>query len=220
MDIQQSNRTDKALVAALAADDGSTRLQAALSAGSNPMPILVDPLIARCAVEPDFYVRDMLTWALTRFPSELTIPRLLAELNSVQAQARSQALHTLSKIQDADTWPAVTRSLLRDSNDEVAQSAWRAAIVLVPDDQKLSLAGELVTQFGRGNREMQLSLSRALISLGETVIEPLLDKAMASKDPIVQVHATATDRLLRDPDAGFQLGVDQVKRMLAPGQRP
>jgi hypothetical protein len=56
----------------------------------------------------------MLTWALTRFPSEITVPRLLAELLSERAQARSQALHTLSKIKDAGAWPAITGSLLRD----------------------------------------------------------------------------------------------------------
>ena len=102
-----------------------TRLKAALAIGSNPEPDVVDTPVARCAIEPDFYVRDMLTWALTRLPSEITLPRLLAPLRSECAQARSQALHTLSKIKDAGAWPAITRSLLRDSNDEVAQSAWR-----------------------------------------------------------------------------------------------
>jgi pimeloyl-ACP methyl ester carboxylesterase len=34
------------------------------------------------------------------------------------AQARSQSLHTLSKIGEPDVWPAITRSLLRDADDE------------------------------------------------------------------------------------------------------
>ncbi len=215
--MRRTHQSPTELVTALADDDGSIRLKSALAVGSNPDPALVSPLIARCAIEPDFYVRDMLTWALTRFPATLTVPLLVAELASEQAQARSQALHTLTKIQDAEAWPAITRSLLRDVNDEVAQSAWRAAVVLVPDDQKLSLAEELATQFGRGNREVQLSLSRALILLGEAVIGPVVTKAIASKEQQVQAHASATERLLHDPDAGFQLGVDQVKRMLAPG---
>lgn len=95
------------LTADLAVGDGSTRLKAALAIGANPKPGLVDTLVARCAIEPDFYVRDMLTWALTRFPSKITVPKLLAELGSERAQARSQALHTLSKIKDAGTWPAI-----------------------------------------------------------------------------------------------------------------
>jgi hypothetical protein len=60
------------MIAALAAGDASTRLKAVLAIGSSAQPALLDTLVARCAVEPDFYVRDMLTWALTRLPQELT----------------------------------------------------------------------------------------------------------------------------------------------------
>lgn len=49
------------LGSALASEDKSTRLKAALAIGAEPEPDLVDTLIARCAIEPDFYVRDMLT---------------------------------------------------------------------------------------------------------------------------------------------------------------
>jgi HEAT repeat protein len=194
------------------------RLKAALAAGSNPDAGLLDILLARCAVEPDFYVRDMLTWALTRLPSEITVPRLISELRSERAQARSQALHTLSKIKDPRAWPAITQSLLRDSDDEVARSAWRAAVVLVPIGQEKALAEELATQLGRGNRDVQLSLSRALVALGEEVVEPVLRKAMASNDPGVQTHASATERILRDPDAGSERAVDVAKRRFVLGK--
>ncbi|MGE3343795.1 MAG: HEAT repeat domain-containing protein, partial [Vicinamibacterales bacterium] len=156
------------LVAALAAANPSTRLTAALAIGANPRPDqgLVDILVARCGIEPDFYVRDTLTWALTRLPNELTLPRLVAELHSPVAQSRSQALHTLSKIKDSGAFPAITQALLRDSDDDVARSAWRAAVVLVPGEQRRELAEELATQLGRGGRDVQLSLSRALVALG------------------------------------------------------
>lgn len=206
------------LIAALSAENVSTRLKAALAIGSNPDPDMLDIVVTRCAIEPDFYVRDMLTWALTRFPNEITVPKLLAELRSDNAQARSQALHTLSKIKDDGTWPAITRCLLRDPNDEVARSAWRAAVILVPDGQKKDLAEELATQFGRGNREVQLSLSRALIALGEEVVEPVLQKAMASSDRAARTHASATERLVRDPTASFELAVHEAKRLLALGK--
>jgi HEAT repeat protein len=179
---------------------------------------MVDALIARCAIEPDFYVRDMLTWALSRFPSEITVPKLLVELHSDLAQARSQALHTLSKIKDVSTWPAITQNLLRDADDEVAKSAWRAAVVLVPAGQEMALAEELAEQLGRGGREMQLSLSRALVALGEAAATPVLQKAIKSKDQGIIAHAKATERLLREPDAGSEFAIDQVKRIFAPGQ--
>jgi HEAT repeat protein len=206
------------LIAALADGDKSTRLKAALAIGSNPEPGLVDTLVARCAIETDFYVRDMLTWALTRLPSEITVPRLLVELRAERAQARSQALHTLSKIKDSSAWPAITRSLLRDPDDEVARSAWRAAVVLVPDRQEKDLAEELAAQLGRGDQEVQLSLSRALVALGEEVVGPALRKAMASGTPRVHAHASATERLLRNPDAGSENAINEAKRMLALGK--
>ncbi|WP_280423220.1 HEAT repeat domain-containing protein [Nocardia carnea] len=204
------------LVGALAARDSSTRLQAALSAGTHPVPEFVDALVQRCAIEPDFFVRDMLTWALTRLPSQITLPKLRAELASDRAQARSQALHTLSKIGDRAAWPAITRSLLRDPDDEVARTAWRAAVVLAPDEERSALAAELVTQLGRGDREVRLSLSRAFVALGE-MAEPVLEAATAAEDPVVRAHASATQRLLHDPDAGFDLAIDAARRVVALG---
>jgi HEAT repeat protein len=211
-----TNSPDARLLDALGAGNSSTRLQAALAVGTHPDPGLVDALVARCAIEPDFYVRDMLTWALTRFPSEVTVPRLRAELRAERAQARSQALHTLSKIGDGNAWPAITRSLLHDADDEVARSAWRAAVVLVPAGEQKGLAAELAGQLGRGDRNVQLSLSRALVALGD-VIEPALRTGLASDDPAVRAHARATERLLSDPDAGFDPAVDEAKRIAALG---
>ncbi|MEU5763576.1 HEAT repeat domain-containing protein [Nocardia sp. NPDC047648] len=210
------NPQDMRLLDALAAGNSSTRLEAALAAGTRAEPGFVDALIERCAIEPDFFVRDMLTWALTRMPSEIAVPRLRAELRSERAQARSQALHTLSKIGDPTAWSAITRSLLHEADDDVARSAWRAAVVLVPDGEKEWLAAELATQFGRGDREVRLSLSRALVALGE-LVEPVLRTAMANPDPAVRAHARATERLLRDPDAGFDLAVDAARRVAALG---
>ncbi|GAA3797869.1 HEAT repeat domain-containing protein [Amycolatopsis tucumanensis] len=210
------NPTHRDLLGALSAGNPSTRLQAALAAGTHPDPGLLGELVARSAVEPDFFVRDMLTWALTRLPAEITVPRLLAELTSARAQARSQALHTLSKIGDRSVWPAITRALLHDADDEVARSAWRAAVVLVPDEERAALAEDLAAQLGRGDRAVQLSLSRALVALGD-VAEPALRTGLANPDPVVRAHARATQRLLRDPDAGFALDVEEAKRVAALG---
>ncbi|MET7920065.1 HEAT repeat domain-containing protein [Streptomyces avermitilis] len=194
----------------------STRLQAALAVGTAPDPQFIDKLIERCAIEPEFYVREMLTWALTRHPSSMTVPELLHEVRSERAQARSQALHTLSKIGDRQAWPAITRALLTDADDEVARSAWRAAVVLVPEGEEPELAAVLSTQLGRGERETQLSLSRALIALGEVIL-PTLRAAMTDLEPRVRQHAIATERLLRDPDAGFESAIEEAKRIVALG---
>jgi HEAT repeat protein len=195
----------------------SVRLRAALAVGTTPDPRFIDKLIERCAIEPEFYVREMLTWALTRHSASMTVPKLIDELRSERAQARSQALHTLSKIGDRQAWPAITRALLTDADDEVARSAWRAVVVLVPEGEEPELAGVLATQLGRGERETQLSLSRALIALGE-VIMPTLRAAITDLDPRVRQHAIATERLLRNPDAGFEFAIEEAKRVVALGR--
>ncbi|MFE3146718.1 HEAT repeat domain-containing protein [Streptomyces sp. NPDC059218] len=201
-----------------ALEDGraSVRLRAAMAVGTAPDPRFVDKLVERCAVEPEFFVRDMLTWALTRHPVSLTLPLLVREVRSEHAQARSQALHTLSKIGDRRAWPVITRALLTDADDEVARSAWRTAVVLVPEGEESALAVVLATQLGRGERETQLSLSRALVALGEVIV-PALHAATSSPDPDAHAHALATRQLLRDPDTGFGFAIEEAKRVLALG---
>ncbi|MFE3186393.1 HEAT repeat domain-containing protein [Streptomyces violascens] len=199
-------------------EDGrsSVRLRAALALGTTPDPRFVGKLVERCAIEPEFLVRDMLTWALTRHPVAMTLPALMREARSERAQARSQALHTLSKIGDRRAWPAITRALLSDADAEVARSAWRAAVILVPEGEEAALAAVLVTQLGRGERETQLSLSRALVALGD-VIAPALLAATTAPGLRVRAHALATQRLLHDPDAGFEFAIEEAKRVVALG---
>ncbi|MGW3862449.1 HEAT repeat domain-containing protein [Streptomyces sp. NPDC005047] len=197
----------------------SVRLRAALTVGTTPDPRFVDKLVERSAIEPDFFVRDMLTWALTRHPVSVTLPGLVREVGSERARARSQALHTLSKIGDRRAWPAITPALLSDADDEVARSAWRAAVVLVPEGDEPGLAALLVTQLGRGERETQLSLSRALVALGEAAV-PALHAVATAADPLVRAHALATEQLLRDPDTGFGYAIEEAKRVVALGGAP
>lgn len=211
-----STTLDASLLKALGSGTTSTRLQAALAAGTNPHPGYLGPLIERCAVEPDFFVRDMLTWALTRLPAQEVTPRLLDQLQSEVPQARSQSLHTLSKIQDRSVYPAITGELLHDADSEVARAAWRTAVGLVPDGERTALAAELITELGRGGRDVKMSLSRALVGLGD-VIEPALEKAGDSPDPNVSEHARATVLLLQDPEAGFDAAIAEARRTVALG---
>lgn len=216
MTTQDEDTTTARARRGLDSDDPSVRLRAALAIGTTPDPRSVDALVERCAVEPEFLVRDMLTWALTRHPSSATVPRLVAEVGSDRAQARSQALHTLSKIGDRGAWPAITRAVLTDADDEVARSAWRAAVVLVPEGAEPALAEVLATQLGRDGHETQRSLGRALVALGEVAV-PVLRSAAAHPDPRVRRHAIAVERLLGDPDAAVEPAVEAAGRTVAFG---
>ena len=197
------------LAAALTATEASDRMQAALTAGTAADPAFLEPLLERCAVEPDFFVRDMLTWAICALPRELTVPRLLGEVESATAQARSQALHTLSKIGDPETRSAVRPAHLHDEDAEVRRAAWRTAVGLavagaVPEAELVDLAVELSPELGRGDLELQRSLSRALVELGDAARGPVIGATLA-EDRAVRMHARATLRLLDDPEAGFYL---------------
>ena len=115
--------------------DQSVRLKAALAAGTYPEPDFIEILITQCAIEPDFFVRDTLSWALMRNDIPRVVKRLETELQSANVQAKSQAIHTLSKIGDKNNYSLITDEMLFDADDFVAATAWRAASVLVPDDQ-------------------------------------------------------------------------------------
>lgn len=208
----QDLATARRLEAALASSSASARLQAAMTAGTIADSGFAGPLIARCAVEPDFSVREMLTWALIRLPRDEVLPRLLPELESTAPQARSQALHTLSKLGDPRGWPAITPALLHDPDAEVAKAAWRAAVAVAPEAEHAGLAAELAAELGRGGTDLKRSLSRAFVELGDAGAA-VLDAAAGHVDPAVRAHAAATERLLADPDAAFALEPAEARRL-------
>ncbi len=164
--------------------DQSVRLKAALAAGTYPNPDQIKILIQQCASESDFFVRDTLSWALIRHDQKSVVEHLKVELNSENTQARSQALHTLSKIGDKENYRLITRELLLDPDDFVASTAWRSASVLVPETEKPALVELLVTQLGRGDSDTQFGLTRFLCAIGQPIIAPLKQAAQSSDESI------------------------------------
>ena len=167
------------------------RLQAALAAGTYPEEEYIEVLVTQCAHETDFFVRDTLSWALMRHDIGKVIDRLKSELNSDNSQAKSQALHTLSKIGDKQFYPLITNEHHFNSMDKVAVTAWRAASVLVPDSEKSALTKILVSQLGRGDSDMQFDLTRFICALGDVIIEPLKRASESDKEE-VRLHAAFT----------------------------
>jgi hypothetical protein len=136
-------------------------------------------------------VRDTLSWALLRNDVPKVVERLKPELNSENAQAKSQALHTLTKIGDKQFYSLITDEHLLDTNDKVAVTAWRAASVLAPASEIPSLTRILVNQLGRGDSDVQFDLTRFLCALGKAIIEPLTEAAKSPKEEI-SLHASFT----------------------------
>ena len=168
----------------LASSDQSVRLKAALAAGTYPDPEYIEILIAQCAIESDFFVRDTLSWALMRHDVTKVVKRLETELHSSNPQAKSQAIHTLSKIGEKANYPLITDEMLFDPDDFMASTAWRVASVLVPDDQKMILVKKLITQLGRGDSDTQFGLTRFLCALGECIVDPLMEASKSADETI------------------------------------
>ncbi|MWV49267.1 HEAT repeat domain-containing protein [Rathayibacter sp. VKM Ac-2803] len=199
------------LRAALRAPDASSRLQAAMTAGTRPADEYAAVLVAQCAVETDFGVREMLTWALTRHDPAVTVDLLLPELVSESPQARSQSLHTLSKVGDPRAWPAITPALLHDAHPEVARAAWRTAARLAPESERPALARQLAEHLGEGDRPEQRSLTRALLMLGDVAAD-VLETAARSGEQARRIHALATLRLLADPEEDVEEAFARARR--------
>ena len=175
----------------LESPDKSLRLKAALAAGTYPETEYIEILVSQCAKEPDFFVRDTLSWALMRHEVSKVVERLKSELVSENPQAKSQALHTLSKIGDKQFYSLITNEHHFDSRDKVAVTAWRAASVLVPEVEKSALTQILVSQLGRGDSDLQFDLTRFLCALGDSIIQPL-SEAAATSNEAVKLHAAFT----------------------------
>ncbi len=168
----------------LASPDQSVRFKAALAAGTYPEPRFIEILISQCAHEPDFFVRDTLSWALMRNDIPKVVDRLRIELTSSNPQAKSQAIHTLSKIGDKKNFALITDEMLFDANDLVAATAWRAASVLVPEEEKSGLVSKLITQLGRGDSDLQFGLTRFLCAIGDQILGPLTAAANSEDDAV------------------------------------
>ena len=205
------------LAVAFSLADPSARLEAALRAGMTPTDEDVPVLLHQCAVEPDFQVREMLTWALIRHPAESVVPLLIGELARPEPVARQQALHTLSKFKDTSAWPSV-RERLDDDDNAVRRTAWYAAIAMAPEAEHGWVAAKLAARLGSGDGDTQRSLSRALVALGEDLIRPLLVATSTSSDPAVRQHVAATLRLLDDPESGYSASLNAARREVALGR--
>jgi hypothetical protein len=107
-------------------------------------------------------------------------------------------VHSLSKIGDPRAFRAIVPALLADDQEEVARAAWRTAAGLAAPEERVELAEILATQFGRGDRETRLSLSRAFAMLGAEV-RSVVWAAQSHPDPQVAAHALATEPFLEDP---------------------
>ena len=107
---------------------------------------------------------------------------------------------------------------LDDPHTDVVRTAWYASVAVVPEGERGWLANKLAARLGWGEPDLQRSLSRALVTLGEDHLAPMLAVAAQHPDATVREHAAATEQLLADPDAAFAPSIRSARREVALGR--
>ncbi|QAY62993.1 HEAT repeat domain-containing protein [Xylanimonas allomyrinae] len=166
----------------LAHADRDARQAAALNVGEIADPAAAPGLVARLWSEPDPFVRETLSWAITRVAAAAT-PLLLEALTSARAATLDRALHVLSKIADPATVDAMI-PLADDADPHVAAKA-RWALARIGDPRAIPA---FVAHLGVGDDTTRNGVTRDLASFAARAVPALVD-ALTSDKTHVRSHA-------------------------------
>lgn len=182
------------LIARLRDPDRNVRIQAALDMGKLDEPGAADVLVEALAAEPDFFVRETLTWSIVRLGPAAT-PLLMDRLRDEHPSVRHDAAHALSKIGDPRALEALT-ALLGDADPAVVSKA-AFALGRIGDARAIPA---LVGLLGRDDRELESALNAVLEGFSTAAVQPLL-QALADPDWRTREHAADALRGIGDRDA-------------------
>lgn len=186
--------TNPSVVTDLLHPDKNVRIRAALDLGATQHRAALPELIERLGHEPDFFVRENLTWAVVRMGPD-AVPPLLELLENPDTATRLQAVHTLSKIADPASAAALNVAV-NDPDDEVA----RKAIFALGQMGHPDALNTLIAGVGHPDPERRNTLSTALVAFGHTALPPLLGVLRHPEAPR-RAHAADVLGLLADPVA-------------------
>lgn len=188
-------------LAALVHPDKDVRQRAAVSLGQLADPSLAPQIAGLLWQESDFFVRETLTWLLTRTP-EPAAKAAAAALNEADASTRVQALHLLSKLADPDSVATVTRHI--DDADPLIADKARWALARIGDPSVIPL---LVDQLGEAELSTRDAMTNTLMQFGAAAV-PTVVSALSAEDPSVRAHAA--DVLCYVGTPGAQLAIPSL----------
>ncbi|MFI1369000.1 HEAT repeat domain-containing protein [Streptomyces griseochromogenes] len=175
--------------------DRSVRNTAALAIGSQFETELADVLVEALWAELDFFVRETMTWSVTRL-EEATRPAVLAAAAPDRSsEVRVQALHVLSKFANPETVDAVL-PYITDADEEVARKA-RWALGRIQEPRAVP---HLVALLGAHDLEVRNALTSDVAAFGAAAV-PALVEALGSGDDVVRRHAADILCYIGHPDA-------------------
>lgn len=169
-------------LAALVHPDKDVRQRAAVAIGQRSDPTLAPAIAELLWDEPDFFVRETLTWVLTRTPAT-AVEAAIDALHDTEVGVRLQALHLLSKLADPDSSAKVAKHI-DDPNPVVADKA-RWALARIGDPSAIPL---LVQQLGATDLTTRDSMTNTLSQFGTPAV-PTVAAALHHADPSVRAHA-------------------------------
>lgn len=169
-------------LAGLQDPDRDVRQAAALRLGEQADPADAELLVEHLLAEPDFFVRETLTWSAVRL-GEAAVEHLRPRLSDPAPAVRTQVLHVLSKIGD----PATAATVLPVVEDEVPEVAAKAYWALSRIGDPAAVPA-LVAALGRGDAAHRNSLTTALAAFGAPAVRPL-GAALGHRDAGVRQHA-------------------------------
>lgn len=175
--------------------DRSVRNTAALEIGSKSEAACAHVLVEALWAEPDFFVRETMTWAVTRM-EEATQPAVLAAIKPDRSpEVRVQALHVLSKFANPET-VGVLLPYVTDPDEVVARKArWALGRIREP-----RAVAHLVALLGGHGLEERNALTSDVAAFGSVAV-PALVEALAADDQVVRRHAADILCHIGHPDA-------------------
>ena len=162
--------------------DKDVRQQTALSLGHQPRAELSADIARALWQEPDFFVRETLTWVLIQTPGP-AVEAARRILHDADSATRLQALHVLSKVADPTTVDTVS-DYIDDANPAVAEKA-RYALARIGDPRVIP---QLVDRLGDADLATRDAMTKTLTEFGEQAV-PALVAALQAPEPVVRAHA-------------------------------
>ena len=182
------------LIVRLRDPDRNVRVQAALDVGALNAPGAAGVLVEALAADPDFFVRETITWSIVRLGAAAT-PLLLDRLKDDSPSVRHDAVHALSKIGD----PRALEALVAILGDESSKVVCKAAFALGQIGDTSAIPA-LVGLLGRDDRELESALNAVLERFGAGAVQPLVE-ALADANWRTREQAADALRGIGDPGA-------------------
>lgn len=181
-------------LAALLHPDKDIRQRTAVSLGQLADPHLAAQIAQLLWQEADFFVRETLTWVLTRTPHPAA-EAAEAALNNGDTGTRVQALHLLSKLADPDTVPTVARHI--DDPDQIVADKARWALARIGDPSVIPL---LVDRLGDPDLSTRDAMTNTLTQFGAPAV-PTVVSALTAEDASIRSHAAEVLCFIGSPGA-------------------